>query len=63
MNKKTQSTQEMPGGQSECVEDDGVVNDSMGTVDVADSTGTGEEEKPRMPRRAARTSAKTEWGG
>jgi hypothetical protein len=43
MNKKTQSTHEMPGGQTECTEDDGVVNDSLGTVDPADSTGTGEE--------------------
>jgi len=33
----------MPGGQTECTEDDGVVNDSLGTVDPADSTGTGEE--------------------
>ena len=44
MSKKTQPTHEMPGGQSECTEDDGVVNDSLGTVDPADSTGTGEEE-------------------
>jgi hypothetical protein len=43
MNKKTQSTHEMPGGQSECPEDDGVVNDSLGTIDFADSTGTGDE--------------------
>ena len=33
----------MPGGQTECTEDDGVVNDSLGTVDPADSTGTDEE--------------------
>ena len=43
MNKKTQPTHEMPGGQTECTEDDGVVNDSLGTVDLADSTGTDEE--------------------
>jgi hypothetical protein len=43
MNKKTQSTHEMPDGQTESTEDDGVVNDSLGTVDPADSTGTGEE--------------------
>jgi len=33
----------MPDGQTECTEDDGVVNDSLGTVDPADSTGTDEE--------------------
>ncbi len=43
MSKKTQATHEMPGGQTECTEDDGVVNDSLGTVDPADSTGTDEE--------------------
>ena len=43
MSKKTQSTHEMPGGQTEDTQDDGVVNDSMGTVDFADTTGTGEE--------------------
>ena len=43
MNKKTQPTHEMPGGQTECTEDDGVVNDSLGTIGLADSTGTGEE--------------------
>ncbi len=43
MNKKTQPTHEMPGGQTECPEDDGVVNDSLGTVDPADATGTGDE--------------------
>jgi hypothetical protein len=40
MSKKTQATHEMPGGQTECTEDDGVVNDSLGTIDPADSTGT-----------------------
>jgi len=45
MNKKTQSTHEMPGGQTECTEDDGVVNDSLGTIDPADSTGTGDEKE------------------
>jgi len=43
MSKKTQPTHEMPGGLTECTEDDGVVNDSLGTVDPADFTGTGEE--------------------
>jgi hypothetical protein len=45
MNRKTQPTHEMPGGQTECPEDDGVVNDSLGTVDFADSTGTDEEKE------------------
>ena len=45
MNKKTQPTHEMPGGQTECTEDDSVVNDSLGTVDPADSTGTGDEKE------------------
>ena len=45
MNKKTQPTHEMPGGQTECTEDDGVVNDSLGTVDPADSTGTDDTEE------------------
>jgi hypothetical protein len=35
----------MPGGQTECTEDDGVVNDSLGTIDPADSTGTGDEKE------------------
>jgi len=35
----------MPGGQAEDEEDDGVVNDSLGTVDPADSTGTDEEQE------------------
>jgi hypothetical protein len=43
MNKKTQPTHEMPGGQTECTEDDGVVNDSLGTVDPADFTGVDDE--------------------
>ncbi|HKN20180.1 MAG TPA: hypothetical protein VJX73_02125 [Terracidiphilus sp.] len=45
MNKKTQSTHEMPGGQTECTKDDGVVNDSLGTVDPADFTGIDDEEE------------------
>jgi hypothetical protein len=45
MGKKTQSTHEMPGGQTECTEDDGVVNDSLGTVDPADFTGVADEKE------------------
>jgi hypothetical protein len=45
MSKKTQSTHESPGGQTEDTQDDGVVNDSLGTVDPADSTGTDDEEE------------------
>jgi hypothetical protein len=35
----------MPGGQTEDKKDDGVVNDSLGTVDPADSTGSDEEKE------------------
>ena len=45
MNKKTKSTHEMPGGETEIAKDDGVVNDSLGTVDSADSTGTDEDKE------------------
>ncbi len=43
MSAKTKPTHEMPGGQKEKVKGDGVVNDSLGTVDPADSTGTDDE--------------------
>ena len=39
MSAKTKPTYELPGGQTECIKDDGVVNDSLGTVNSADSTG------------------------
>jgi len=45
MKKKTKSTHEMPGGQTECTKDDGVANDSLGTVTPADSTGSDEEKE------------------
>jgi hypothetical protein len=45
MSEKTQPTHEMPGGQTECTEDDGVVNDSMGTVDPADFSGIADEKE------------------
>jgi len=45
MSAKTKSTHEMPGGQTEDKVDDGVVNDSLGTVDPADSTGTDEDKE------------------
>jgi hypothetical protein len=45
MSKKTQSTHEMPGGQTEDTQDDGVVNDSMGTVDPADFSGIADEKE------------------
>ena len=35
----------MPGAEREETEDDGVTNDSLGTVDPADSTGTDEEKE------------------
>jgi hypothetical protein len=43
MSAKTKSTHELPGGQTENTKDDGVINDSLGTVDPADSTGTDDE--------------------
>lgn len=43
MSPKTQPTHEQPGGQKENEKDDGVVNDSLGTVDPADSTGIDED--------------------
>ena len=57
MSAKTKSTHEMPGGQTEDEKDDGVVNDSLGTVDPADSTGTdenketGDAKKNNTPKR------------
>ena len=45
MSAKTKSTHTMPGGQTEDKNDDGVVNDSLGTVDPADSTGSDEEKE------------------
>ncbi|HEX5431421.1 MAG TPA: hypothetical protein VFW83_05615 [Bryobacteraceae bacterium] len=52
MSDKEKPTHTMPGGaqdQNNQV-DDGVVNDSFGTVDPADTTGTGEENQPCKPR-------------
>ena len=43
MSANTKPTHELPGGQTEDKKDDGVVNDSLGTVDTADSTGTDED--------------------
>lgn len=43
MNAKTKSTHELPGGQTEIEKDDSVVNDSLGTIDPADSTGADED--------------------
>ena len=57
MSAKTSSTHEMPGGQKEKSKDDGVVNDSLGTIDPADSTGsdeskeTGDAKKNNKPTR------------
>ncbi len=50
-------THEMPGGEAEPTTDDGVVNDSLGTVDPADSSGldenkeTGDAKKGNTPTR------------
>lgn len=48
MSEKTKPTHTMPGGrqQKNNQPDDGVVNDSFGTVDPADTTGAGEENQP-----------------
>jgi hypothetical protein len=57
MSEKTKPTHELPGGQTECTEDDGVVNDSLGTIDPADSSGsdenkeTGDAKKGNKPTR------------
>jgi hypothetical protein len=57
MSAKTKPTHEMPGGQAEDEIDDGVVNDSLGTIDIADSTGldekkeTGDAKKGNTPKR------------
>lgn len=47
MSEKSKPTHTNPGGvqQEDRKRDDGVVNDSLGTVDPADSTGTDEEKK------------------
>jgi hypothetical protein len=43
MNAKTKPTHELPGGWTEKTKDDGVINDSLGTIDPADSTGIDDE--------------------
>jgi hypothetical protein len=45
MSAKTKPTHEMPSGQAENEIDDGVVNDSLGTIDIADSTGLDEKKE------------------
>jgi hypothetical protein len=57
MSAKTKPTHEMPGGQAEDEIDDGVVNDSLGTIDIADSDGldekkeSGDAKKGNTPKR------------
>jgi hypothetical protein len=57
MSEKTKPTHELPGSQTEDKEDDGVFNDSLGTVDSADSTGadnakeSGDAKKDNKPTR------------
>jgi hypothetical protein len=63
MTPKTKSTHEMPGSQAEVEEDDGVVNDSLGTVDPADSTARTRKRKPATRRRATLRSEKIEAPG
>ncbi len=47
MNEKLKSTHTQPGGfiQSDEKAEDGVVNDSLGTIDIADSTGADESKE------------------
>lgn len=42
MSAKTKPTYEMPGGEKQDQKDDGIINDSLGTVSIADSTGSDE---------------------
>lgn len=62
MSAKTKPTHEQPGGQTddkknEGVVDDEMVNDSLGTVSISDSTGsdetkeTGDAKKNNTPKR------------
>jgi hypothetical protein len=57
MSAKTKPTHEMPGGEIEDEQDDGIVNDSLGTIDPADSDGldekkeTGDAKKNNTPKR------------
>jgi hypothetical protein len=57
MSAKMKPTHEMPGGEIEDEQDDGVVNDSLGTIDPADSDGldekkeTGDAKKNNTPKR------------
>jgi hypothetical protein len=59
MSARTKPTHEMPGGEIEDdgKADDGVVNDSLGTIDPADSDGldekegTGDAKKGNTPKR------------
>ncbi|HEV2137040.1 MAG TPA: hypothetical protein VGR47_22670 [Terracidiphilus sp.] len=53
MSEKEKPTHTMPGGRQETngKPDDGVVNDSFGTVNPADTTGTGEEEDQPCQKR------------
>jgi len=47
MTEKTKPTHTQPGGLQETNQkaDDGIVNDSFGTVDIADSTGLDESKE------------------
>lgn len=48
MSDKQKPTHTLPGGEQEENRnaDDGVVNDSLGKIDTADTTGIGEENQP-----------------
>jgi hypothetical protein len=51
MSDKEKPTHTLPGGKQDedNQADDGVVNDSFGTVDTADTTGTGEDQPCERP--------------
>lgn len=53
MSEKLKPTHTLPGSKQDedNQTDDGVVNDSFGTVDTADTTGTGEEDQSCEPRK------------
>lgn len=66
MSEKEKPTHTIPGGRQEknSEADDGVVNDSFGTVDSADTTGTGEENQPcEKPEEAPRPDGSRQEAG
>jgi hypothetical protein len=58
MSDKEKPTHTMPGGsqQENSEADNGVVNDSLGKIDPADTTGTGEDNQPCEKPEARRST-------